>query len=252
MAATMAEGNDASTVAVGDSLHVAATAEFDAYAQQYEASLQQGLRASGEGPEYFARRRLEWTARLWNQRGDRAAEVLDFGCGVGIAAALLHETFPHATVWGFDPSSAAIERATREHGDARTCFCSDPTELPPGTFDLAYCNGVFHHIPPAERRAALEIVWRSLRPGGWFAFWENNPWNPGTRYVMSRIPFDREAVTITPPESRRLLSAAGFRVLRTDAWFLFPRSLRWLRPLESLVHRLPLGGQYLTLAEKPR
>lgn len=252
MAATLAEANDTAAVAASDSPRGSGTAEFDAYAQQYEASLQQGLQASGEGPEYFARRRLEWTARLWNQRDDRVAEMLDFGCGVGIAAALLRETFQPATVWGFDPSSAAIERANREHGDACTRFCSDPAELPAGTFDLAYCNGVFHHIPPPERRAALEIVWRSLRPGGWFAFWENNPWNPGTRYVMSRIPFDRDAVTITPPESRRLLSAAGFRVLRTDAWFLFPRSLCWLRPIESLVHCLPLGGQYLTLAEKPR
>jgi hypothetical protein len=26
--------------------------------------------------------------------------------------------------------------------------------------------------------AAVDYVYRSLRPGGLFAFWENNPWNP--------------------------------------------------------------------------
>ena len=32
--------------------------EFDQHASQYEAELQEGLRLSGEGPEYFARHRI--------------------------------------------------------------------------------------------------------------------------------------------------------------------------------------------------
>ncbi len=80
-----------------------------------------------------------------------------------------------------------------------------------------------------------------------FAFWENNPWNPGTRYIMSRVSFDANAITITPPEARRLLRAAGFAIVRTDTLFWFPRALRMLRPLEPLLSALPLGGQYLVL-----
>ena len=64
--------------------------------------------------------------------------------------------------------------------------------------------------------AAIDYVLRSLRPGGLFAFWENNPWNPGTRYVMSRIPFDRDAITLSPLEARQLLRVGGFEILRTD------------------------------------
>ena len=119
-----------------------------------------------------------------------------------------------------------------------------------GSMDLAFCNGVFHHIPPAERHAAVEYVARALRPGGLFAFWENNPWNPGTRYVMSRIPFDRDAITLTPPESRRLLRGAGFTVLRTDFLFIFPRMLKPLRVIEPALCRLPLGAQYGILCRK--
>lgn len=52
--------------------------------------------------------------------------------------------------------------------------------------------------------AVVDLVRRSLRPGGVFAFWEINPWNPGTRHVMSRIPFDRDAIMLTPPEARWL------------------------------------------------
>lgn len=48
--------------------------------------------------------------------------------------------------------------------------------------------------------------------------------------VMKRIPFDRDAVTITPPAARRLLERAGFEVVRTDSLFIFPKPLAWLRP----------------------
>jgi hypothetical protein len=64
---------------------------------------------------------------------------------------------------------------------------------------------------------------------------------------MSRVSFDENAITITPPEARRLLRAAGFEIVETDFLFIFPRVLRFLRPLERLVTRLPLGGQYLVL-----
>ena len=40
-------------------------------------------------------------------------------------------------------------------------------------------------------------------------------------------------------------------VLRTDFLFIFPRVLKWLRWIEPLVSRLPLGGQYLVLGRKP-
>jgi hypothetical protein len=97
----------------------------------------------------------------------------------------------------------------------------------------------------------VDYIYRSLRPGGWFALWENNPWNPGTRYVMSQCAFDRDAVTLTPPEAARLLQAGGLRVLRTDFLFVFPRFLKFLRVMEAGLARLPLGAQYQVLCRKP-
>lgn len=97
----------------------------------------------------------------------------------------------------------------------------------------------------------MAFVRAALRPGGYFAFWENNPWNPGTVAIMRRIPFDRDAIMISPTEARRLLGAAGFEVVSVDSLFYFPRMLSWLRPLEPALSRLPLGGQYLALARRP-
>ena len=91
---------------------------------------------------------------------------------------------------------------------------------------------------------------RALRPGGLFAFWENNPWNPGTRMIMRRIPFDRDAVMVAPAAARRLLIDGGLEVVSTEFRFYFPAPLRRLRPLEPHLRRLPLGAQYLVLARK--
>ena len=49
----------------------------------------------------------------------------------------------------------------------------------------------------------------------------------------------------------RSVRAQGFRVLRTDYLFIFPASLRVLRPLEAMARRAPLGAQYQVLCAKP-
>ncbi len=119
-------------------------------------------------------------------------------------------------------------------------------------FDLCYVNGVFHHIPVDQRAGhTAKMVYDSLSPGGLFALFENNPLNPGTKAVMSRIPFDKDAVTMPPSETRRLLESAGFKIkIKPRFLFYFPKSLGFLRPMEKMFVHAPLGAQYYFLAEK--
>ncbi len=121
---------------------------------------------------------------------------------------------------------------------------------PDGGIDLAYCNGVFHHIPLDQHAPAMKHIFDALRPGGILALCENNPWSPAARYVMSRIPFDRDAIMVWPRQARRLAREAGFSVLRTDFLFIFPRLLRWVRPAERLAVKLPLGTQYMVMCRR--
>jgi len=69
---------------------------------------------------------------------------------------------------------------------------------------------------------------------------------------MNRIPFDTNAISLSPPAARRLLREAGFEIIQTDFLFFFPRYLRWLRSLEPRLTRLPLGTQYQILCWKPK
>jgi SAM-dependent methyltransferase len=223
--------------------------DFDSYAADYDLALGKGIAVSGEDKMYFALGRIRWLKDRLKQQRFQPSSALDFGTGTGTSAPVLRDELGAETVLGVDVSAASLDAARRLHGAAHFQLLCD--YRPEARFDLAFCNGVFHHIPLADRAAALRCVYDSLRPGGYFAFWENNPWNPATRYVMSRIPFDRDALTLTPLESRRILRASGFEVLRTDFLFIFPRVLRWLRWSEKYVAHLPLGTQYEILCRKP-
>ena len=224
---------------------------FDAYAEDYDAALAQGLAVSGENKDYFARHRIEWLRRcLLKNKFLEPTRVMDYGCGTGSSTPYLLAILGAKFLIGADQSAKSLEIARKTiHSDA-VRFLSIDDCRPDSSFDLVFCNGVFHHIPIDERQPAIDYIFRALRPGGIFAFWENNPWNPGTRYVMSQIPFDRDAVTLSAPAAKLLLRQGGFDILRTDFLFIFPNILRGFRWIERYCSWLPLGAQYQVLCQK--
>lgn len=227
-------------------------AEFDTYAETYDIALEQAISISGEDKNYFARGRIVWLADYLQKTNHTVKSVMDYGCGVGSAAPHLREFFADANIIGVDVSAKSIEVARRENKSPSTQFHLFDEYQPHGELDLAYCANVFHHIPPAERDAAVKYIFRALRPGGVFSLWEQNAWNPATRYIMSRCTFDEDAITLTPPETRRLLQCNGFELIRTEFLFIFPRQLSALRFLEPHLTRLPFGAQYQTLCRKSK
>src|SRR5688572_267085 len=93
-----------------------ALAEFDAFAAEYDAALQQGISASGENKDYFARGRLVWLAGQIAQLNFAADRVLDFGCGTGSAAPFLLECLKAKSILGVDVSESSLHIARRDHG----------------------------------------------------------------------------------------------------------------------------------------
>ena len=223
---------------------------FDSYALDYENALNRGLALSGESKDYFATMRIEWLGQCLRNLNIEVQRVLDFGCGTGTAAPLLVDLLGAKRVVGVDTSERSLEVARDKYSGLPASFQLVDEYRPAGDIDLAFCNGVFHHIPPKERQASASYVADSLRPNGVFAMWENNPWSPAARYVMSRIPFDRDAIMVWPREARTLAQVAGLSVVRTDYAFIFPKTLRWLRIFEPSMRRMPFGAQYQVLSQK--
>jgi SAM-dependent methyltransferase len=237
-------------------------AEFDGFAAGYDAALNKGISLSGEAKDYFIEGRIKWLKRCVAARSSHGVpgedenvanfsrpRVIDFGCGTGAAFSVLRGLLDAREVIGIDVSAAELEIARKENPWA---LAYQPEQAPADlSADIAYSNGTFHHIPPAERAGVVAKIFHQLKPGGLFALWENNPWNPGTRMVMRRIPFDRDAITLSAFETRRMLIAAGFELIRTDFLFIFPRFLAPLRAVEPALSRLPIGAQYQVLCRRP-
>jgi SAM-dependent methyltransferase len=230
---------------------MSASPEFDAFADTYDSDLNRALASTGEDKYYFANGRVQWLRRCMSRRAERPRTILDYGCGTGDTCHLLEKAFEADAVVGVDVSPRSIEVARRRNQTGECSFKTFEEHPADGATDLAYCNGVFHHIPVEMRGPALEYVFRCLRPGGWFGFWENNPWNPGTRHVMAQCTFDRDAITIPPPQARKLVQDAGFEVVSTDYLFFFPRFLRMFRFLEPGLAGVPVGAQYQVLCRRP-
>src|SRR5215217_2446175 len=135
--------------------------EFDDYAGSYDSALNRGLSLSGEAKEYFAHQRVRWLAGRLSALGARTRDVLDYGCGTGGTSPELLAQLRARTVVGVDTSHESLDVARQTHADPRLEFRT-MSELDRSTFEVAYCNGVFHHVEPEHRLEALGCVHRSL------------------------------------------------------------------------------------------
>ena len=229
-------------------------AGFDRFADEYEAYCDRGLALAGESKEHFARERLAWLSKwLAAHCAGAPGQIIDFGCGIGDVTTLIAARFPSAVVTGLDISRGCVKRARRERSRPGVRFepVDDYASSDREPADLLHCNGVIHHVPPPDRPAVVAKMVSLVRPGGFICLFENNPWNPGTHWVMRRIPFDRDAKMITPAHARRLLRRCGAEVRETAFLFFFPRALRALRVIEPFLLHVPCGAQYGVICEIP-
>ena len=224
--------------------------EFDRYAHEYDEALTKGIRISGQNRDFFARGRIAWIANGLRKHGAGSLSVMDFGCGTGLSTPYFVDLLSARSVMGVDISMKSLEVARAKYAAFNAQFILMDEYEPAGEFDLAFCNGVFHHISPDKRAEAISYIYRALCKKGVFALWENNPWNPGTRYIMGKISFDKDASPVSPPEARRLLQAGGFEILSTTFLFIFPQILSLFRVFEPFLARLPFGAQYQVLCRK--
>jgi SAM-dependent methyltransferase len=220
-------------------------------AERYGEQLRRGLQLAGESADYFATRRVELVSARCKQLGLAPRRVLELGCGTGNHLPVLAARFASATIVGLDTSPQMVAHARARHACDRIEVTHGGERAPSADFDLAFVNGVFHHVEPAARKGLLETLRAHLRPRGWLAVFDNNPLNPGAMWVMRRIEFDRDARPLRAGTLSNLARSAGFTGVHTRSHFYFPRALAALRACEPLLSRLPLGAQYVVYGQRP-
>jgi ubiquinone/menaquinone biosynthesis C-methylase UbiE len=122
--------------------------------------------------------------------------VLDYGCGHGMAAVVLARH--GARVTAFDLSSGYVEEARRRaraNGVEINFVQADAERLPfaDGSFDRVWGNAVLHHLDLVK--AGRELA-RVLKPGAIGVFCE--PWgeNPFLNWARRRVDYPGKARTV--------------------------------------------------------
>ena len=224
------------------------SAEFDRYAADYSKLATHPLRdALGTG--FLHERKWILLRKFYRELGVPTGELswLDVGCGKGELLELGKSSF--ARVAGCDPSAGMLEGC--EGLNVRTQESPERLPFPDETFHLETAVCVYHHLELEERLPVTREVVRTLKPGGIFGVIEHNPYNPLTRYVVSRIPVDANAKLLTAPVTRQIMREAGLEIVSTVYFLYLPERLyRSLSALESVLAWLPLGGQYAVFGRK--
>ncbi|MFT5330256.1 MAG: SAM-dependent methyltransferase [Parasphingorhabdus sp.] len=221
-------------------------AEFDAVVADYRRQHAQSVGFMSEDLDYFARYKIEELAKICRNEGLNPGSILDFGAGIGNSLKPLRNAFPKAAINCLDVSEESLKLCEQQGVSNMTTHAYDGKNLPfaDGTIDVAFTACVFHHIPEADHIALLSEIRRCLCANGRFILFEHNPYNPLTQLAVKRCPFDEHAVLITAQEMKRRFEAAGFATVKSRYHVFFPEKLSALRPMESILAWLPLGGQY--------
>lgn len=226
-------------------------AEFDRAASCYGQVVGDAVAFSGQEHAFYLRVKAELLAGMLLGDGLAGkADVLDVGCGVGLLDAML--TQATASLTGVDVSGQSLEQAGVHCPGARF-LRYDGERLPFAArgFDLTFAVCVLHHVPPARWPGFVREMARVTRPGGRVVIMEHNPWNPLTRYVVSRVPFDKDAVLLRPGVSRALLAEAGLTRLEVRHFLFTPFGHALARRFDACLGWFPLGAQYLAAGRVP-
>ena len=227
-------------------------AEFDQFADEYEAQHRANIVVTGEGPEFFASYKIASLAEVAAGLPIVPNHILDFGSGIGNSIPFFREHFPGAALTCADVSSRSLALSRRRFSGSEHYTLINNRTIPheSNTFDVTFSACVFHHLRPDEHVHWLAELLRVTKEGGLFAIFEHNPANPLTVRAVNTCPFDENASLIRARALLRALEEAGWRQLALRYHLFFARVLAWLRATERYLGWLPLGAQYSVTARK--
>lgn len=207
----------------------------------------------GEDAELYDRARPRYpSAMVDDLLGDGTPDVLDVGCGTGIAA----EAFVArgCRVLGVEPD-ARMAAVARAKGIEVEVAAFESWESRGRTFGLVVCGQAWHWVDPVAGPAAAA---RALVPGGRFAaFWNVAYHDDDTQAALDEVyarhapSLVREPVTLDEPGRQ-----ADAEALRRNGSFDEPelRHYRWTRRYTAAewVAKLPTHSDHRLLPDAVR
>jgi ubiquinone/menaquinone biosynthesis C-methylase UbiE len=239
-----------------------AAAEFDTYAKDYLGGTDNWFkRLVGGSLENFIAVKVDWLLEYIGHKlpasvsNPAETSLLDFGCGTGEMLQQLRKGGFRGRLEGCDVSRGMLAELVMlwDSGELPRLHVTRARalDLRERSFDLVLACCVFHHIPRSERCEVFRELKAVLKPGGRVIVFEHNPHNPLTRFVISRTAIDRDAILLDAAECKQVAAEAGLLILRADHMLFFPPRFKWTARIDRWLRRVPLGGQYAMVSERP-
>jgi SAM-dependent methyltransferase len=222
---------------------------FDLHAERYKVAVDRSISFTGKDADFFAERKVALLRELseLHHRPLDGASVLDVGCGTGSMDQFLVK---HAlTVTGVDVSEEMVAIAQLSVPDAVfSTFDGNTLPYADGSFDVVVAACVLHHVEVSLQRHFVEELRRVLKPGGLVAIFEHNPINPLTRRAVRGCELDRGVTLLGASQVKSLLRSGGLEILGHSYYLFTPFGGPWSLSIDSVLRRVPLGGQHVVLA----
>lgn len=222
--------------------------DFNQTKESYRGQIEQTIAFAGQGLDFYTRVKAHYLRDVAAAALPHVKEphLLDIGCGHGY----IH---PELRAAGFRITGVEVAQEVlplaREANPGVEYRGYDGHHLPfeDHSFDVATAICVMHHVPPPQWPAFASEMRRILKPGGLAIVFEHNPWNPATRYVVASNEIDADAVLLSAPRLRSLLSDAGLTHVSSKSILFTPFAGRFFRELDKRLGWLPLGAQYYAM-----
>ncbi|MCQ2515576.1 MAG: class I SAM-dependent methyltransferase [Saccharofermentans sp.] len=219
---------------------------FDVFADDYrEIHTNNVMGVSGQDSDYFSEYKI---VELKNRGLLKESDlILDFGCGDGNTSKFVKKHFSNVSYYGIDISEESIAVAKKKNGENGTfkLFDGKRAVFEDNSFDVIFMACALHHIKVDQRDSVLKECFRLLKPEGRIIIFEHNPYNPVTINLVNTCPFDSDAVLVSPHKMRKFLKNfdCNYEIRYT---IFFPRKGLFLKlvPLEKVLAKIPIGGQY--------
>ena len=227
---------------------------FDNFSSNYRALISESTGTSIASIEYFSNQKVWHLKKELTKISIEPQNILDYGCGIGLALPFLRKYFPNSQITGSDISTKSLAIAAKEHDQKNINFQSVDEIMEKkfsATFDLINISCVMHHIPTIEeRKSVADNLYKKCRNRGSIALFEHNPLNPVTQQMVSSCPFDADAVLLRANEAVNLLEKSGFKIISKKYISFIPPVFKGIRKAERFLSWCPLGAQYFVLAQK--
>ena len=202
-------------------------------------------RFGGES-SYYLRQKVNLLSRELTYA--KPCRILDFGCGIGQAVPFLLEAFAPESLVCTDESRESLNVLREAFPTVRAVGLQ---EVEDEAFDLIFVANVLHHIEPRLRHDVVRDLCRRLRPQGIVAVFEHNPLNPITRRIVSNCSFDEGVILLSKSETEGYFSEIdGMSIMKSGYCLFTPEPLKRLNWIDSLLRKVPLGGQHFVLAQR--